>query len=87
MIIHLASLSYPIDDATMVTPLYNENEVCVKWCHNLTTKGNRHIKHCKNATCKWVKDGSITITHVSGKCNLSNIFTKELRDDAHFQRL
>jgi hypothetical protein len=84
MIIHLASLGYPIDDANMATPLYNNNEACVKWCHNSTTKGNCHIKNCKNATCKWVKDGSISVTHVSGKCNPSNIFTKEMRNGAHF---
>jgi hypothetical protein len=87
MIFHLASLGYPINDATMVTPLYNDNKACVKWGHNLTTKGDRHIKHCKNATCKWVVDGSITVTHVIGKCNPSNTFTKEMRNGAHFQHL
>jgi hypothetical protein len=84
MIIHLASLSYPINNATMVTPLYNNNEACIKWCHNLTTKGNRHIEHCKNVTRKWVAAGSITVTHVSRKCNPSDIFTKEMRNGAHF---
>jgi hypothetical protein len=87
MNIHLASLGYPINDATIATPLYNDNEACIKWSHNLTTKENRHIEHRKNATRKWAKDGSITITHVSGKCNPSDIFTKEIHDGAHFQRL
>jgi hypothetical protein len=45
MILQLASLGYPITDATTVTPIYNDNNACVKWCHTLTTKGNRHIKH------------------------------------------
>ena len=40
MILHLQSLGYPINDTDMATPLYNDNDACVKWCHNLTTKGN-----------------------------------------------
>jgi hypothetical protein len=40
MILHLQSLGYPINDTDIATPLYNDNKACVKWCHNLTTKGN-----------------------------------------------
>jgi hypothetical protein len=87
MILHLASLGYPITDAQQATPLYNDNEACVKWCHNLTTKGNRHTKHRENVTCEWVADGTIAVHQVSGKCNPSDIFTKEMRDGANFRRL
>ena len=87
MILHLASLGYPITDAEQATPLYNDNEACVKWCHNLTTKGNRHIEHRENATREWVLDGTIAISHVSGKCNPSDIFTKEMRDGTNIRRL
>ncbi len=27
---------------------------------------------------EWVKDGSLTVTHVSGNCNPVDIFTKEM---------
>ena len=87
MILHLASTGYPITDAQQATPLYNDNEACVKWCHNLTTKGNRHIEHRENATREWVADGTLTVAHVSGKCNPSDIFTKEMRDGANFRRI
>jgi len=87
MILHIASLGYPITDAEQPTPLYNDNEACVKWCHNLTMKGNHHIEHRENATREWVEDGTITVHHVSGKCNPSDIFTKEVRDGANFRRL
>ncbi len=87
MILHLASLGYPITDATTATPIYNNNNACVKWCHNLTTKGNHHIEHRKNATCKWVENGSITVTHVSRKCNPSDLFTKEICNCANFWHL
>jgi hypothetical protein len=36
----LSSLGYPITNAEVPTPLYNNNDACVKWCHNRTTKGN-----------------------------------------------
>jgi len=87
MILHLQSLGYPIDDTDSATTIYNDNDACVKWCHNLTTKGNRHIEHRENATREWVADGSLAVSHVSGKCNPSDIFTKEMRDGANFRRL
>jgi hypothetical protein len=87
MILHLQSLGYPINDTDSATPLYNDNDACVKWCHNLTTKGNRHIELRENATREWVEDGTITVSHVSGKCNPSDIFTKEMCDGANFRRL
>jgi hypothetical protein len=73
---------YPINNAAFPTPLYNNNDVCVKWCHNMTSS---HIELKENVMHKWVKDGTITIDHVSGKCNPSDIFTKEMCDGANFQ--
>jgi hypothetical protein len=87
MISSLSNLSYPINDTALPTPLYNHNHTCMKWCHNMTTKGNRHIKNCENSTRKWVADNTITVTHVSSKCNVSDIFTKEMQDGANFHRL
>ena len=86
-ILHLQSIGYPIDDTDIATPLYNDNEACVRWCHNLTTKGNRHIEHKENVTREWVADGSIAVSHVSTKCNPADIFTKEMRDGANFRQL
>ena len=87
LILHLQSLGYPINDIDLATPLYNDNGECVKWCHNLTTKGNCHIEHKKTATRKWVADGTIAVSHVSGKCNPSDIFTKEMHNGTNFCRL
>jgi hypothetical protein len=87
MILHLKSLGYPIDDTDLATTIYNDNDACVKWCHNLTTKGNRHIEHRENATREWVTDGSLAVSHVSGKCNPSDILIKEMRNGANFRRL
>ncbi len=87
MISSLSDLGYPISDCKISTPLFNDNDACVKWCHNMTTKGNRHIENKENSTREWVADGTISISHVSGKSNVSDIFTKEMRDGANFRRL
>jgi hypothetical protein len=44
MMSYLSSLGYPIRDTKTATTIYNDNEACVKWCHNRTTKGNQHIE-------------------------------------------
>ncbi len=87
MILSLSSLGYPISDADLATPLYNDNNACVKWCHNMTTTGNRHIKNWENSVREWVPDGYLTVSHVNGKTNIADIFTKEMRDSANFHRL
>ena len=87
MISSLADLGYPIHDCTSSTHLYNDNDACVKWCHNMTTKGNRHIENRENSTREWVADGTISVSHIRGKCNIADIFTKEMRDSANFHRL
>jgi hypothetical protein len=84
MISDLLNGGYPINDAAFPTLLYNNNDLCVKWCHNMTLKGKCHIKLKENVTCKWVEDSTITVDHISGKCNLSDIFTKEMHDGANF---
>jgi hypothetical protein len=67
MISSLSSLGYPIRDTKTATPLYNDNEACIKWCHNMTTKGNRHIEQRENAVREWIANGTLTVLHVSGK--------------------
>jgi hypothetical protein len=87
MILSLSSLGYPISDADMATLLYNDNNACVKWCHNMTTKGNQNIKNWENSVCEWVADGTLTVSHVNCKTNIADIFTKEMRNSAKFRRL
>jgi hypothetical protein len=87
MISGLSDLGYPIHDCESPTPLYNDNDACVRWCHIMTTKGNCHIKNRENSTREWVANGTISVSHVSGKCNIADIFTKEMRDGANFRRL
>jgi hypothetical protein len=62
----------------------NDNEAAVKWCHNMTTKGLRHIQMRENAVREQVQLGLITVEHIGGKQNLSDAFTKEEKDTEHF---
>ena len=41
----------------------------------------------ENYVRELVQDGTVRVKHVAGKCNPSDIFTKEMRDGAHFRRL
>ncbi len=87
LILDHSSKGYPIMDAESTTPVFNDNDVCVQWCHNMTTKGNQHIKHQENVTREWVEDGSISASHISRKCNPTDIFTKEMCNAANFHRI
>ena len=74
-------------DISGPTKVFNDNSACVLWSHNMTLKAMRHIELRENSVREWVQDKSIKILHVEGKNNVSNIFTKEMRDVAHFCRL
>ena len=38
----------------------------------------------ENAVREWVQDSLLKVLHVSGRVNPADIFTKEMRDGAHF---
>ena len=65
-------------------PIQNDNEAAVKWSHNMTTKGLRHIQMRDNAVREQVQLGLITVEHIGGKQNLADTFTKEEKDTEHF---
>ena len=75
---------HDIADTAVASPLYNDNEACFKWSHNMTTKQIRHMEMRENAVREWVQDASLKVLHVSGRINPADIFTKEMRDGAHF---
>ena len=87
----LQHLSYLIDglqlkDNIMPAPtvVYNDNSACIQWSVNLTTKGLRHLQIRENAVRESVQNGFTTVKHIAGKCNLSDMFTKEDKDIPHF---
>jgi hypothetical protein len=76
--------SFPILDINKKTLIYNDNNACVKWSHNMTLKVARHIELCKNLAQEWVQDKTIAVEHIAGKINLADIFTKEMCNGTHF---
>jgi hypothetical protein len=79
--------SFDIPDTTAASPLYNDNEYCVRWSHNMTKKQIRHMEMWENAMREWVQDSYLQILHVPGRINPADIFAKEMRDGAHFRCL
>jgi hypothetical protein len=65
-------------------PIKNDNEAAVKWSHNMTTRGLRHIQMRENAVREQVQLGFVTVEHIGGQHNLADSFTKEEKNDDHF---
>jgi hypothetical protein len=74
-------------DISRPTNVFNDNSACVQWTGNMTLKAIRHIELRENSVREWVQDKSIKVSHVAGIDNVSDIFTKEMRDISHFCRL
>ena len=66
--------------------IYNDNQAAVGWCSSLTNKGMKHINLRECKVREAVIDGDIRVLHIAGVINASDIFTKELKDAAHFRR-
>jgi deoxyuridine 5'-triphosphate nucleotidohydrolase len=64
--------------------IWNDNNACVCWSKNTTTKGLRHVQIRENAIREGVSAGIFDVKHISGKDNPSDIFTKEDKDVQHF---
>ena len=65
-------------------PLFNDNAACVCWSKSMTTKGLRHLQMRENAVREASLNQLIDIAHVSGIKNMSDLFTKEDKDAAHY---
>jgi hypothetical protein len=67
--------------------IYNDNQACVEWSKSATSKGLRHIQMQENRVRENIASKFIAVYHVDGKLNLADIFTKEMKDIAHFDEL
>ena len=66
------------------TLVYNDNAACIQWSVNLTSKGLHHIQIHKNTVRENLQNGFVTVEHIEGKRNSSDLFTKEDKDPGHF---
>jgi len=67
--------------------IYNDNKACIQWSKSTTTKGLRHIQMKENRIRENIHSNFISVAHVDGKANIADIFTKEMKDVAHFVEL
>ena len=74
-------------DGASTTTIYNDNAACVQWSASCTTKGVKHLNLRENMIREHHKSGACDIKHIPGQINPSDIFTKEIKDAAHFRRL
>ena len=81
---HARDLRMP--DADHPITIYNDNQACVDWSASVTTKGTKHLNLRENYVRESQHMGITKITHIPGVINASDIFTKELKDTAHFRR-
>ena len=76
-----------ISDAHNRTDVFNDNQACVDWAATMTNKGTKHINLRENKVRESHQDKTSRVRHIPGKINPSDIFTKEMKDAAHFRRL
>ncbi len=78
---------HTLTDPDSSTLLYSDNDACVKWSYDMTSKAACHIELRKNSVWEWVQDTTLKVLHVAGKLNPADIFMKKMRDGTHFRHL
>ena len=73
-----------LPDANTPTRLYNDNQGTVNWSKSTTSNGMRYIclKDC--AIRDNIQAKEVDLYQIPGAINPSDIFTKKMRDGAHF---
>ena len=74
-------------DAFDQITIHNDNEACISWYASLTNKGIKHINLHECKVHEAIIDGNVRVLHIPGVIDTSDIFTKELKDAAHFRNV
>ena len=73
---------------SQATAIYNDNKGAVNWSNTTSTKGMRHVNIRENAVREAIHEfKEVSVSHIPGSCNPSDIFTKEFISDAIFRSL
>ena len=67
--------------------IYNANRGAVDWSNISSTKGIRHVNIRKNAVCEAQEFNEVSIQHIAGASNPSDLFSKEFKSVAIFRTL
>ena len=74
-------------DGSARTVVYNDNQACVHWADSVTSKGIKHINLRETQVRECHQSKEAQVLHIAGVINPADIFTKEMKDSAHFRRL
>jgi hypothetical protein len=74
-------------DSSIPTPVCNDNCGAVIWSNSFSTKGIHHVNIHENAVREARLLGEVTIQHIPGSANPSDLFTKEFKSNATFHQL
>jgi hypothetical protein len=74
----------PFNSSSKRITIYHDNQAAVDWAASCTNKGTKHINLCENYVRKRHQRGITKVTHIPGVINATDLFTKELKDAAHF---
>ena len=77
-------LNIPIDYPIQIL---NDNQSAIQWTKGTTTNKMRWVDLRENLVRENVENKNITVNHIPGKYNLSDIFTKEFRESTQFLKL
>ena len=76
-----------VTDSCDRTKIYNDNKVFVQWAAAVTTKYIRHLNLKNNMICECHQSKDVEVYLIPGIINPSEIFTKEMKDNAHYRIL
>jgi hypothetical protein len=74
-------------DISLPTTIYNDNRGAVDWSNSSSTKGMRHVNIRENAVREAKEFNEVSILHIAGASNPSDLFSKEFKSDAIFRTL
>ena len=74
-------LNLPLASPIMIK---NNNQGAIHWTKGTTTKKMQWVDMRENLARENIANKSITVSHILGKLNLSDFFTKEFRDVSQF---
>ena len=82
------SAELKLPEAFRPTPVWNDNRGTVDWAKGCSvSKKLRHVNIRENAVRLSQQLGEISVSHIEGKSNIADLFTKEHKDVLHFEQM
>jgi hypothetical protein len=79
---------FDLPESRQPTTVWNDNQGCVDWTKGVSvSKKLCHLNMRELSVRLWQKLGLVEVRHISGKTNIADIFTKEIKDTQHFRNM